>query len=75
MKTDRIREVSKLQEKDKKIVDCMETAGAVFLGISILLMGAGYKWPFWILIPAAAVMVSAHVARWRIRKKIRRLQM
>lgn len=74
MKTDRIREVSKLQEKDQKIVDFMETTGAIFLGLSIVLLGAGYKWPVAVTILAAAVMIGAHVVRYRIRKKIHRLQ-
>lgn len=74
MKTDRIREVSKLQAKDQKVVDFMETAGAIFLGLSIVLLGAGYKWPVAVTILAAAVMIGAHVVRYRIRKKIHGLQ-
>ena len=74
MKTDRIREVSKLQAKDQKVVDFMETAGAIFLGLSIVLLGAGYKWPVTVTILAAAVMIGAHVVRYRIRKKIHGLQ-
>lgn len=75
MKTDRIREVSKLQAKDKKVVDFMEAAGSVFLGLSIVLLGSGYQWPVWMLILSAAVMIGAHVVRYRIRKKIHGLQM
>lgn len=74
MKTDRIREVSKLQAKDQKVVDFMETAGAILLGLSIVLLGAGYKWPVAVTILAAAVMIGAHVVRYRIRKKIHGLQ-
>ena len=63
MRTDRIRQISKLQEKD-----------AVFLGLSIVLMGSGYRWPVWVTIGAAAVMIGAHVVRCRIRSKIHGLQ-
>lgn len=74
MRTDRIRQISKLQEKDKKIVDFIETISAVFLGLSIVLMGSGYRWPVWVTIGAAAVMIGAHVVRCRIRSKIHGLQ-
>lgn len=74
MRTDRIRQISKLQEKDKKIVDFIETISAVFLGLSIVLLGSGYRWPVWVTIGAAAVMIGAHAVRYRIRKKIHGLQ-
>ena len=74
MRTDRIRQISKLQEKDKKIVDFIETISAVFLGLSIVLLGSGYRWPVWVTIGAAAVMIGAHAVRCRIRSKIHGLQ-
>ena len=74
MRTDRIRQISKLQEKDKKIVDFIETISAVFLGLSIVLLGSGYRWPVWLTIGAAAVMIGAHAVRCRIRSKIHGLQ-
>ena len=74
MRTDRIRQISKLQEKDKKIVDFIETISAVFLGVSIVLLGSGYRWPVWVTIGAAAVMIGAHAVRCRIRSKIHGLQ-
>ena len=57
-----------------KIVDFIETISAVFLGLSIVLMGSGYRWPVWVTIGAAAVMIGAHVVRCRIRSKIHGLQ-
>ena len=74
MKTDRIREISRLKEKDKKILDLIEVISSLFLGISIILLTQGVKWPVWLYAAMAAVMIGAHMARYRISKEIRRLR-
>lgn len=74
MKTDRIREISRLKEKDKKILDLIEVISSLFLGISIILLTQGVKWPVWLYAAMAAVMIGAHMARHRISKEIRRLR-
>ena len=74
MKTDRIREISKLQEKDKKILDFIEVVSSLCLGIMIILVSQGVRFPIWLTLTVAAVMIGAHVARYRISKQINRLR-
>ena len=74
MKTDRIREISKLQEKDKKILDFIEVVSSLCLGIMIILVSQGVRFPIWLTLTVAAVMIGAHAARYRISKQINRLR-
>ena len=74
MKTDRIRQISRLQEKDKKILDFIEAVSSLFRGISIILAFQGVKWPVWLFVLVGAVMILAHIARHRISKEISRLR-
>lgn len=74
MKTDRIREISKLQEKDKKILDFIEVVSSLCLGIMIILVSQGVRFPIWLTLAVAAVMIGAHAARYRISKQINRLR-
>ena len=74
MKTDRIREISKLQEKDKKILDFIEVVSSLCLGIMIILVSQGARFPIWLTLTVAAVMIGAHAARYRISKQINRLR-
>ena len=72
MKTDRIREISKLQEKDKKILDFIEVVSSLCLGIMIILVSQGVRFPIWLTLAVAAI--GAHAARYRISKQINRLR-